>query len=102
MSNMVEEINVLLGEISLAEYKFYKAKEDYYHKKKMMFINTDWGKLNEERELEGLDKLSSEKKREYYIDTQLQNEHEYYKSCELHYLTLKRYLGLKMEQYIKE
>lgn len=98
---MKNKINKLLDEIAKAEYKYYKSREEYYNKKKTLFINMDWNKINEQREIEGLDKLTSEKKREYYIDTQLQNEHEYYKSCELHYLALKREFEFQMEQYIK-
>ena len=94
-------INKLFDEIAKAEYKYYKSREDYYNKKKILFINSNWEQINNERQEQGLDKLTSEKKREYYVDTQLQNEHEYYKSCELHYLALKRDFEFRMEQFIK-
>lgn len=98
---LTEKIENLLGEVKVAEYKYYRAKEDYYQKKKDLFINSDWAKINEEREVDGLDKLSSEKKREYYIDSQLVSEHEEYKSCELNFLALKRELGFQIEKFIQ-
>ena len=98
---LIEKIDNLLGELKVAEYKYYRAKEDYYQKKKALFINMDWAKINEEREIDGLDKLTSEKKCEYFIDGILTIEHEEYKSCELHYLALERELGFQINKFMR-
>ena len=98
MINEIEKIRTQLDDVETA---YYGAREEYYTMKKDMFINTNWSKINEEREVDGLDKLTSEKKREYYIDIQLQKKHEKYKLLELEYNALKRLYEFKMEQYIK-
>ena len=60
-----------LAELTIAESRYLLIKQKYTDLKNEKMINTNWNKINEQRELAGLDKLTSDTKKKAYVDTLL-------------------------------
>ena len=91
-----------LAELTTAESRYLLIKQKYTDLKNEKMINTNWNKINEQRELAGLDKLTSDTKKKAYVDTLLSDFKFEVINQELIYEYMKRLYNQTLLIYQKE